>query len=117
MIKILFGIFLVLHGLVHGLYFGHSSRLFELQPGMLWPNGSWAFSKLLGADAARNLASVFLVIAALGLISGGIGLFFGQPWWRTVVIGSAVFFCSHFHILLGWNREGSVQQRSFRYSH
>ena len=35
MLTILFGIFLILHGLVHLLYAGQSSRLFELQPGMV----------------------------------------------------------------------------------
>ncbi len=48
MVRILFGIFIVLHGLVHLLYFGQSARYFELQPGMVWPNGSWVVSKLLG---------------------------------------------------------------------
>jgi hypothetical protein len=42
------GIFLVLHGLVHLLYFGQSARYFELKPGMTWPDGAWAFSRLLG---------------------------------------------------------------------
>jgi hypothetical protein len=29
---IIFGVFIVLHGLIHLLYFGQSRRLFELQP-------------------------------------------------------------------------------------
>ena len=33
MLKILFGVFIILHGFVHLLYFGHSARYFELQPG------------------------------------------------------------------------------------
>ena len=101
MIKVLFGVFMILHGLVHGLYFGHSARLYELQPGMVWPEGSWVFSKLLGNDVARNVASVLLVIAAIGFIAGGIGLFAGQPWWRPVVIGAAVFSSSIF--ILFWD--------------
>jgi hypothetical protein len=35
MLRFIIGVFIVLHGLVHLLYFGHSRRLFELQPGML----------------------------------------------------------------------------------
>jgi hypothetical protein len=88
--RILFGVFLVLHGLVHLLYFGQSARYFELQPGMVWPHGSWAFSRLLGNEATRNLASILLVPAALGLVAGGTGILMGQGWWRAVVIGSAV---------------------------
>lgn len=79
---IITGIFLVLHGLVHLLYFGQSRRLFELRPKMVWPDGSWAFSKLVGDtrsspvdETTRLLASVALVLAAIGFMAGGLGLF------------------------------------------
>jgi len=81
----------VLHGLVHLLYFGHGQRLFELKPGLPWPDGSWAFSKLLGDGPARILASAFCVLAAIGFVAGGIGIFARQAWWQPVVLGSAVF--------------------------
>lgn len=58
MIKIIAGVFLVLHGLIHLLYFGQSARLLELQSGMIWPDGSWIFSKLLGDNGTRTLAAV-----------------------------------------------------------
>ena len=91
MLRILFGIFIILHGLVHLLYFGQSARYFELQPGMVWPDGSWAFSKLLGNSATRNLASALLVLTAIGLVIGGVGIFANQSWWQTTIIGSTVF--------------------------
>lgn len=47
MLRFILGIFIVLHGLVHLLYAAHSRRLVELRPEMIWPDGSWAFSKLL----------------------------------------------------------------------
>ena len=101
MINILIGIFFVLHGLVHMLYFGQSAGYFELQPGMVWPDGSWAFSRLLGEAGARNLASVLLVLAALGFLLGGIGIFVKQAWWRPVVVATAVF--SSVVYLLFWD--------------
>ena len=101
MIRILFGIFIVLHGLVHMLYFGQSGRYFELQPGMVWPDGSWAFSRLLGDAAARNLANVFLALAAIGFVIGGVGIFAKQAWWRPVVLATAVF--SSVIYLLFWD--------------
>ena len=85
------GVFMVLHGLVHLLYLGQSSRLFELQAGMLWPDGSWAFSKLLGNEATRLLASGLLVLADVGFVAGGAGIFVKQGWWRPWVVGSAIF--------------------------
>jgi hypothetical protein len=106
MLGVLIGIFMVLHGLVHLLYFGHSWRLFELQPGMVWPEGSWAFSKLLGDKATRLLASICCVLAAISFVAGGIGIFSQQEWWRPVVVGSAAF--STAIILLFW--DGSTQR-------
>ena len=99
--NIIFGAFIVLHGLVHLLYFGQSSRNFELKPGMVWPDGSWALSKPIGDVAVRNLASILLIVAAIGLIAGGIGIFASQAWWRTLVV-SAAAFSSIIYILL-WN--------------
>lgn len=101
MIKFVIGIFFVLHGLVHLLYLGQSQRRFELQPGMLWPDGSWAFSKLLGDAAARSLASVACALAASGFAAGGVGLLLELDWWRPAVVGSAVF--SAVIYVLFWN--------------
>ena len=101
MIRILVGIFIVLHGLIHLLYSGQSSRLFELQPGMVWPDGSWAFSALLGDIATRWLASITCILAAVGLVIGGAGIFLGQSWWRTAVVAAAVF--SSVLFILFWN--------------
>ena len=91
MIGILFGVFFVLHGLVHLLYFGQSARYFELQPGMTWPDGAWAFSGLLGIGTTRNLASIFLILAAVGFVAGGAALLLKQAWWQPVVVGAAAF--------------------------
>jgi len=103
--RFMLGVFIVLHGLIHLLYFGQSARYFELKPGMTWPNGSWAFSKLLGEAATRNLASVSLILVALGLVVGGIGIFTMQGWWRPVVVGAATFSAVIYFLL--WN--GRVQ--------
>lgn len=100
------GVFIVLHGLVHLLYFGQSRRLFELQPGMAWPDGSWAFSKVLGDGATRWLAGISCVLAAVGFVAGGIGIFAGQAWWRPVVVGSAAFSAAIF--VLFW--DGKLQR-------
>ena len=91
MLRVAFGLFIVLHGLVHLLYFGQSWRLFELQPGMVWPDGSWAFSKLFGNEVTRLLASISCLVATIGFVAGGIGIMVMQAWWRPLIIGSALF--------------------------
>jgi hypothetical protein len=72
---------------------------------MVWPDGSWAFSRLLGDEAARNLASISLILAAIGLVVGGIGILVSQAWWRPVVVGVATF--SSVVYILFWN--GRIQ--------
>ena len=89
--QLIFGAFLVLHGLVHLLYLGQSARRFELSSGLTWPDGSWAFSKLLGDATTRTLASIACIIAAIGFITGGAGVLFSLTWWRPVVVAIAIF--------------------------
>jgi hypothetical protein len=101
MLRILSGLFLVLHGLVHLLYFGQSLRFFELTPGMVWPYGSWAFSKLLGDHSARVLAGIACALAAFVFVAGGIGLITQQGWWLPLTAGAAVF--SSLIFVLFWN--------------
>jgi hypothetical protein len=106
MLRIIFGVFMVLHGLVHLLYFGQSQRFFELQPGLVWPDGSWAFSVLLGDERTRLMASASCVLAAIGFVAGGVGILAGQAWWRSPVVASAAFFTVM--LILLWN--GQMQR-------
>lgn len=95
------GIFIILHGLVHLIYFGQSRQFFELQPGMTWPDGSWAFSKLLGNEATRSLASALCVLTAIVFVAGGIGMLAKLGFWRPVVMSGAVL--STIAYLLLWD--------------
>ena len=101
MLQFIFGVFIVLHGLVHLLYFGQSARRFELRPGMIWPDGSWAFSRLLGDQATRKLASLACLVAAVGFVVGGASLLISQMWWRPLVVAVATF--SSLAFILFWN--------------
>lgn len=100
------GIFVVLHGLVHLLYVGQSARLFELQPGLVWPDGAWTFSRLLGDEATRSLANILNALVAIGFVAGGIAILASQTWWRPLVVGSAAFSAVIF--ILFWN--GQLQR-------
>ena len=101
MLRIVFGLFILLHGLVHLFYFGHSRRYFELSPEMVWPDGAWAFSRVLGVETVRMLASILYLLATIGFVLGAVGIFGKQDWWRTVVLGTAVF--SSVIVVLFWD--------------
>lgn len=89
--RLIFGVFMLLHGLVHLLYAGQSGRLFELQPNMAWPDGAWAFARLLGNETTRLLGSIAFILAAVGFAAGGIGILVKQAWWHPVVVATAVY--------------------------
>lgn len=99
--RIILGLFLIWHALIHLIYAGHTRRLFELRPGLTWPDGSWLFSKLLGDEITRATAIVLLAASALGFVAGGLGLFLGQDWWRLAVTGAAIL--SSVMYLAFWN--------------
>ncbi len=101
--RIIFGIFIILHGLVHLLYFGQSLRFFELQPGMTWPDGSWFLSKFLSAQAMRMFFAVLCIIVAAGFILSGIGLLFSIGRWRTLLVTTTALSLLTF--VLAWNSQ------------
>lgn len=106
MIGTFFAIFIILHGLVHLLYSGQSWRLFELQPAMIWPDGSWVFSKFSPDEPTRLLATIACVMIAAGFATGGIAILFRQSWWQPVVVTVAIF--SSLVFILLWN--GKMEQ-------
>ena len=99
--RIVFGLFLMAHGLVHALYVGHAMRLFEVKPGMAWPDGSWALSGLMGDSAVRGLVAVVFSLAAVGFAVTGIALMLRQPWWELTAAATAAI--STVMIVLAWD--------------
>jgi hypothetical protein len=89
-VNIILGILFLLHGLVHLLYAGQALRVFELRPSLTWPDGAWAFSRLFGNDTTRSLATILLVLTALGFFAGALGLFMGQKWHQAFGAGAAI---------------------------
>jgi hypothetical protein len=106
MLRIIVGVFIVLHGVVHLLYFGHSRRLFEIQPGLAWPAGSWVFSRFLGEELTRWLAAIACIVAALGFVAAGAAILLRQAWWNPVVVAAAVFSAAL--VILFW--DGKMQK-------
>ncbi|MBN1647391.1 MAG: hypothetical protein JW874_05100 [Spirochaetales bacterium] len=77
------GIFLVLHGLVHLLYAGHSMQYFELTPGLQWPAGSWIFGP--GTREVRLVAAASCIAACLLFIAAGIAVLAGAGWRKHIL--------------------------------
>jgi hypothetical protein len=91
MLRILIGVFIIIHGAVHALYMGQSLRVFELQPGMLWPDRSWILSRFAEPPTIRTLGGIALAAVALIFIVGGAGLLFKQGWFRSITVAACMF--------------------------
>jgi len=97
---VIFGLFLILHGLVHLLYVGQSRRLFQI-PNLSWPDESWLFARFLSVPAARWVAVVLLGLATLAFVGGGVGVLARQGWGGAVALGAAALSSAIY--ILFWN--------------
>lgn len=106
MLKVLVGVFILLHGLVHLWYFTLSQGLVTFQPEMGWTGRSWLLSRFVQESTLRPIASTLYVLAAMAFIPGSIGVFIGAAWMRPVLVGAAIF--SSAVILFFWDGSGEM---------
>lgn len=99
--RLFIGILIILHGLIHLLYFGQSMRFFELQPKMVWPDDSWLFSKLLNVKTLRMVTGILCIMAAIGFVISGAGVIFSPKWCLLLTTGVVVF--SDLIFILFWD--------------
>lgn len=99
--EIVFGIFLILHGLVHMWYVVLSQGWVEFQSEMGWTGASWLFTDALGIKLTHILASIFYSVAAVAFVISAVSLFTKQEWARTLIIAASLI--SVLAILLFWD--------------
>ncbi|MGD2166423.1 MAG: hypothetical protein PVH50_12945 [Anaerolineae bacterium] len=106
MVRLLTGIFVVLHGLIHLWYVVLSQGLVEFQADMGWTGESWLLSGLLGDSAVRSMAAPLYALATVGFVAGGVGMLGRHDWWRTIVVGAAAL--STATVILFWDGHVSM---------
>jgi pimeloyl-ACP methyl ester carboxylesterase len=106
MARLLIGLLIVLHGLVHLWYVVLSQRLVPFRPEMGWTGRSWLFTPLLGDLSTRFLASALYALAALALVAAGITVLLHSSWQPAALVGAAALSVTA--ILLGW--DGSLER-------
>lgn len=99
--KVIIGIVVILHGLIHLLYYGQSLRKFELRPGFDWPDDSWLFTKFLRIESKRKFAAVLCSIVAAAFTFSGIGYVFSTNWHILLIHVSVIL--STLLFLFFWN--------------
>lgn len=88
--RLIVGVFLVLHGLVHLWYVVLSHGWIEVEDEMGWNGHSWLLSPMFSEGTILAAASVLYVGVTVGFVLGGVGVALGTDWWPPVVVGAAV---------------------------
>jgi hypothetical protein len=98
MIRILIAVGLIVHGLIHLIGFAVPWRLVNMAD-MPYDTTVLAGKVDLG-DAGIRLFGVLWLVATIGFIAAGVGLFALAPWWQGLTL--AVTLLSLVLCILGW---------------
>ncbi|MBN1247143.1 MAG: hypothetical protein JXC32_05755 [Anaerolineae bacterium] len=101
MLRTLFGIFVILHGLVHMWFVVLSRHWVPFEPEMGWTGKSWLFTPILGDTATRWVATILYTLVTITFVISGIGTLTRGEGWRPLMIASAA--ASAVMILLFWD--------------
>ncbi len=104
MLKSLFAILAVLHGLVHIWFVVLIQEWVPFEPQMGWTGESWLLGKIVGGPALKGVATILYTSAAAAFVVGGVGVLIQGGWWRPVLTASALV--SMTAILLFWDGRG-----------
>lgn len=86
MLRVVIGVFLIAHGLVHWVLMAPHPDVPNAGPGSFLTH-SWLVTNLgLGEAVARSLGITLLVLATTGFVATGIGVLTSQEWWRVLAV-------------------------------
>ena len=87
--NIFYGIFVILHGLVHFWYVTLSRGWVEFQADMGWTGQSWLLSGFLPPGITGVAATILYAVGGIALAASGVGLLAQAEWSRPLLVSSA----------------------------
>lgn len=90
MLRIVLGVFLILHGAVHLLWVGLARGWIPRDENIHWSGKSWLLTRTLGDQTTHTLGAGAFTLATLVFVIAGIGLLIGQKWYAGATIAAAV---------------------------
>ncbi|MGD8622226.1 MAG: hypothetical protein PVH60_09745 [Anaerolineales bacterium] len=106
MLQFGYGIFIILHGLVHTWYVTLAQRWVPFEPDMGWSGNSWLFTNLMGNAVTHTAATALYALSTLLFTMAGIGVLANTAWWPPTVIAAAI--TSSISILFFWDGSFSL---------
>ena len=88
--RILIGIFIILHGLVHLWYVTLSREWIKFEAEMGWTGESWLLTGMFGSKFTRTLTTIFYSLAAFAFVIAGLGLTIGSGWSQTWMVSASL---------------------------
>ena len=99
--RIVIGIFIILHGLVHLWYVTLSQGWVKFQNDMGWTGESWLLTVLVGSNLNRWLAAFLYSLTTFTFLLAGVGFLANQEWARVWIVVASVI--SVVTILVFWD--------------
>ena len=106
LLKIILGVFIILHGLVHFWYVTLAAKLVEYKPEMGWTGNSWLLDAVIPPSIIRMVAVLLYTLAAIVFIINAFGFLLGKTWWNSGLLVAAVI--STLTILLFFDGNGQM---------
>jgi hypothetical protein len=103
---LIYGVFVILHGLVHMWYVTLAQRWVPFEPEMGWNGTSWLLTNTIGEVATRTIATVSYTLITLAFGIAGVGVFAHTDWWPNLLTGAAI--ASTICILIFWDGSFSL---------
>jgi hypothetical protein len=101
MSRIISGIFIILHGLVHIWYVVLSLNLVTFQPDMGWTGNSWLFASPKSHQVMRMIAGVLFIISTMLFVISGISILTNFSGTNTILPIAAIL--STITLLVFWD--------------
>lgn len=106
MSRIIPGIFIILHGLVHIWYVVLSFNLVAFQPDMGWTGNSWLFSSLKSSQGLRVVAGILFIICTILFVVSGITILANFSDKNTLLFIAAIL--STLTLVVFWDGKTSM---------
>ncbi len=88
-VRVLAGLFVIAHGLVHLWFVVLSREWVPFEPEMGWTGASWLLTGWLGDATTRWLATALYALVTVIFVAGGVGLLAGVRWAQSVLTVAA----------------------------
>ena len=106
MFRVISGVIIILHGLVHLWYVILSFGIVKYQAEMGWTGESWLFSRLLSKSTLGTTAGILFIASSILFVVSGIGVIANLSIYPRILLVSALF--SSIVILSFWDGESNL---------